>query len=119
MNKDDTGAVLIVPACGKDRGGGHLLRCIYLLRALENSGLGGKNRESYLWISDRHKTEVFQRFRKFFEASDFNKGFHARLISEKKALKTRNWDFIIVDNFQTGINEFHFWSSLGPVIGID
>jgi len=107
-------AVLIVPACETGRGGGHLNRSLFLLRALEESG-----RETFLWISEYQKDNVFQRFRDFFEGSDFSKGFHARLLSGTKDLSGRNWEFIILDRFKTPAKEFAFWSGLGPLIGID
>jgi len=107
-------AVLIVPACGKDRGGGHLNRSLFLLEALEESG-----RESYLWISENQKEDVFHRFRSFMEKSEFSKGFNARLLSDVNEVKKHKWDFIIIDNFKTSKSEFTFWSSLGTVIGVD
>ena len=107
-------AVLIVPACGKDRGGGHLNRSLFLLEALEESG-----RESYLWISENQKEDVFHRFRNFIEKSEFSKGFNARLLSDVNEVKKHKWDFIIIDNFKTSKSEFAFWSSLGTVIGVD
>ena len=107
-------AVLIVPACEAGRGGGHLTRCLFLLRALEEKGM-----ETYIWISEQHKDNVFLRFRDFFEGSDFAKGFHSRLLSRKKELAGRGWDFIVLDRFKTPADEFAFWHSLGPLIGID
>ena len=111
--KDDA-AVLIVPACEKSRGGGHLRRSLYLLRALEEGG-----QECFLWISEHQKEEVFFRFQKFFENSNFSRGFHARLLSNVKELTKRTWDFIILDRFGTPKKEFAFWASLGPIVGID
>ena len=107
-------SVLIVPACDKERGGGHLNRCLFLLEALEESG-----RECYLWISEKQKEDVFVRFRTFIENSEFSKGFNARLLSDKNELKKYKWDFIIIDNYKTSKSDFAYWSMLGPTIGID
>ncbi|MCL2231722.1 MAG: class I SAM-dependent methyltransferase [Treponema sp.] len=107
-------AVLIVPACETGLGGGHLKRCLFLLRALEEKG-----KETYIWIAERHKDTVFLRFREFFEGSDFAKGFHARLLSRKKELTGIDWDFIVLDRFRTPADEFAFWYDLGPLVGID
>ena len=111
---DSKGSVLIVPACDKDRGGGHLNRCLFLLEALEEGG-----RESYLWISEEQKEDVFIRFRSFMEKSEYSKGFNARLLSDKDDLKKYKWEFIIIDNFRTSKIDFAYWSMLGPTIGID
>ena len=110
----ENAAVLIVPCCEKSRGGGHIRRSLFLLRAHEDAG-----RECYLWISEHQKEDVFLRFRKFFESSDFSRGFHARLLSNVNDLTNRSWDYIVLDNFRTQEKEFRFWTSLGTVIGID
>ncbi|MCL2093436.1 MAG: class I SAM-dependent methyltransferase [Treponema sp.] len=110
----ETGAVLLVPACERDRGGGHLSRSLHLMEALEEGG-----RESYLWIPEGQKEEVFERFKTFFENSPFSRGFHARLLSRTEDLQSRTWDFIILDRFRSSREEGAFWSSLGPLIGID
>ena len=107
-------AVLIVPACETGRGGGHLNRCIFLLGALEESG-----RETYIWIPEEHKDNVFLRFRDFFEGANTVKGFHARLLSRKEELEGRDWEFIVFDRFRTPAKEFSFWYGLAPIIGID
>ena len=107
-------AVLVVPACEAGLGGGHLNRCLFLLGALEESG-----RETYIWIPERHKDDVFLRFRDFFEGSDFARGFHARLLTREKELLERDWEFIVFDRFRSPTREFTFWSELAPIIAID
>ncbi|MCL2006506.1 MAG: methyltransferase domain-containing protein [Treponema sp.] len=106
--------VLIVPSCERDRGGGHLRRSLFLLRALEEGG-----GDSYIWISEHHKDDVFLRFKKFFENTGFGKGFHARLISRIEEINAKKWDYIILDRFRTSEKDFAFWASLAPIIGID
>ena len=107
-------SILLVPACEKNRGSGHLNRCLSLLSIMEDSG-----RECYIWIPEQGKEEIFIRFKMFFEASGFSKGFHARLLSDKKNLNNHNWAFIVLDKFRTSKDEFAYWSSLAPLIGID
>ncbi|MCL2373933.1 MAG: class I SAM-dependent methyltransferase [Treponema sp.] len=106
--------VLLVPACEAGQGGGHLNRCLFVLRELEARG-----RETFIWIPEHHKDNVFLRFRNFFEDSNFSKGFHARLLSRKADLSGREWDFIVLDRFRTPAAEFRFWHKIGSLVGID
>ena len=125
------GAVLIVPACEKGRGGGHIARSLFLLQRLLDEG-----REAFLWIRGDHKKEVFRRFPVFFgmdgedaDWEDHEAGIHGRFLSEREDIVGRNWDFIVLDLFCTMPEEFTFWSSLpgsafqgkppAPLIGID
>lgn len=41
------------------------------------------------------------------------------LISDQKAAADRPWAFILLDRFSTPAEEYVFWSSLAPLIGID
>jgi 2-polyprenyl-3-methyl-5-hydroxy-6-metoxy-1,4-benzoquinol methylase len=41
------------------------------------------------------------------------------LIPDEKTLKSRPWDFIVLDRFKTPPEEFARWSALAPLIGID
>jgi 2-polyprenyl-3-methyl-5-hydroxy-6-metoxy-1,4-benzoquinol methylase len=43
----------------------------------------------------------------------------SRLVSSRKAAAEKSWAFIILDRFGTPVEEYRFWSSLAPVIGID
>ena len=103
------GAILIVPAVERGRGGGHISRSLFLLQRLKELG-----REAYLWIPGDQsvKEDVLNRFRGFFQ------GFNA-LLSDREELRNRAWDFIVLDRFKTPAEEFAFWSGLGPLIGID
>ena len=122
-------AVLIAPAHETGRGGGHIARCLFLSRELEERGC-----ETYIWIPEDHKDRVFSRFRAFWErhidptedskedskeGSNFAKGFYSRLLSREVDLSGRNWAFIVLDRFKTPVEEFSFWRGLAPLVGID
>ena len=98
-------SVLIVPACEKGRGGGHLKRSLYLLQKL--------HQQAFLWINDAIKDDVFRRF------PDFNLEGISAILSRKEELNSRNWKFIVLDNFRTSPEEFAFWSGYAPLVGID
>ena len=105
--------VLIVPACGKGRGGGHLSRSLFLKRRLEEEG-----REAYLWIPESVKDEVLNRFKHLFKNTD------TRIFSKEEDISGRTWNFIVLDNFRTSRKEYAFWAGLSqkgrfPLIGID
>jgi 2-polyprenyl-3-methyl-5-hydroxy-6-metoxy-1,4-benzoquinol methylase len=102
-------SILIVPACERGRGGGHLIRSLLILQALQANG-----RDAFLWVSDYLKDDFLQRFRDFFNTLD-----NPRLLSREEDIKSRIWDFIVFDRFRTSRKEFEFFSGLAPVIGID
>jgi spore coat polysaccharide biosynthesis predicted glycosyltransferase SpsG len=112
----DPKPILLVPACEKGRGGGHLSRCLFLLRALQERG-----REVFLWIPEELEDDIFKRFPDFFENADHVRGL---IYSKQEELSGRAWDFIVLDRFRTSSGEFAFWAALsgrsfGPLIGID
>jgi len=105
-------SVLIVPACERGRGGGHLSRSLLLLRSLKARGL-----ETYLWIPAFLKDDFFERFRDFFKSFD-----HSGFLSSEEELSERSWAFIVLDRFRTGRKEFAFWAARkgrAALIGID
>jgi len=102
-------SVLIVPACERGRGGGHLIRSLLILQALQ-----ANDREAYLWVSEYLKDDFLQRFRDFFDTLD-----NPCLLSREEELKEKAWDFIVLDRFKTSKKEFEFFSGFAPVIGID
>jgi spore coat polysaccharide biosynthesis predicted glycosyltransferase SpsG len=102
-------SVLIVPACERGRGGGHLIRSLLILQTLQANG-----RDAFLWVSDYLKDDFIQRFRDFFDSLD-----GPRLLSREEELQCRTWDFIVLDRFKTSRKEFEFFSSFALVIGID
>ena len=93
--------ILIVPACAKGQGGGHLNRSLILKRRLEEEG-----RDVFLWIGEAQKEDVFGRFSYLYKSSD------SRIISNKEELSGRKWENIILDNFKTSRREFDFWAGL-------
>jgi len=102
-------SVLIVPACERGRGGGHLIRSLLILKALQ-----ADSREAFLWVSENLREDFTQRFRDYFYSLD-----SPCLLSREEELKGRTWDFIVLDRFRTSGKEFKFFSGLAPVIGID
>ena len=107
--KKSPNAVLVVPACERGQGGGHLSRSLLLLRSLRLRG-----RDAYLWIPGRFKDDFLQRFKEFFTTLD-----HPCIISCVKDLEGIFWDFIVLDRYRTHEEEFSFWSDYAPLIGID
>jgi len=102
-------SVLIVPACERGRGGGHLIRSLLILKALQANG-----RDAFLWVSDCLKDDFLGRFRDFFDSLD-----NPCLLSREEDIKDRTWDFIVFDRFRTSKKEFEFFSNFAPIIGID
>ncbi|MDR0497505.1 MAG: methyltransferase domain-containing protein [Treponema sp.] len=108
------GSVLIVPACERSRGGGHLSRSLLLLWNLVD-----RNRDAYLWIPVHLKDDFLLRFSEFFESFE-----SPRFLSLEEELWSRNWELMVLDRFKTSGNEFVFWNELSkrgctPLIGID
>ena len=107
-------AILAVPCCEDGRGGGHLVRCMALVRELRSL-----NREAWLFLSNNDvKTNGIISQADFDPSwiipedswNEFYSGF-------TDAGKT--WECIVLDNFQTSQKEFIRWNKLGPLIGID
>jgi 2-polyprenyl-3-methyl-5-hydroxy-6-metoxy-1,4-benzoquinol methylase/spore coat polysaccharide biosynthesis predicted glycosyltransferase SpsG len=103
-----TGGVLVVPACGSGRGGGHLVRSVALVRELRSLG-----RDARLFIS----SEDFRGREK--ELFPFISDLYPRCVLNGEEGLRRPWDWIVLDKFRTSRKEFEFWASLGPLIGID
>jgi len=104
-----TGSILVVPACERGRGGGHLGRSVFLVNKLTENG-----RDAFLWV-DRHlKEDLVQRFPEFFplERGDPQKNTPGFILSGREELSCRQWDLIVLDRFQTRKEEFAFWSAL-------
>ena len=97
-------AILTVPACGQGMGGGHVSRCIKLVRELRALG-----REAFLFIPPGADTGSF------LDIIQCDKSW---LITEAE-LQSREFECIVLDRFQTPAEELSRWSALAPVIGID
>jgi 2-polyprenyl-3-methyl-5-hydroxy-6-metoxy-1,4-benzoquinol methylase/spore coat polysaccharide biosynthesis predicted glycosyltransferase SpsG len=93
--------ILVVPAFGSGRGGGHLVRSLALVRELRSLGKDGR-----LYIPS-------EKFSPLIRDLD-----PICIISQEEKLR-RSWDRIILDQFKTSREELARWSALGPVIGID
>ncbi|MDR1575429.1 MAG: methyltransferase domain-containing protein [Treponema sp.] len=99
------GPVLAVPALGPGRGGGHLIRCLALVRELRALG-----REARLFLGGESGD-----LSGIFNSSRFDSSW---LIAEAEVPLTA-WDFIVLDRFQTPPEEFSCWAGLAPLAGID
>ena len=97
--------ILFVPAVEKGRGGGHLSRCTSLVKDLRKAG-----REAFLYLPPKIDRSHID---SLLKSMDFNYNW----------LDYKNnadpFDFIILDRYQTTLNEILFWKNLAPVIGID
>lgn len=98
MNTNGKGAILAVPADEQGRGGGHLSRCMSLVRDLRNLG-----REAWLYAS------------RLPDTGDFNRQW----IVTREDIPAINWECILLDRFKTLPEELERWKELAPVIGID
>jgi len=96
--------ILVVPCCEKGKGGGHLTRCIKLVKELRACG-----KEAYLFISTDINIDTF------LQASQFDK---SSVISEKTVTQ-KNWELIILDRNKTPKDELFRLKTLAPVIGLD
>ncbi|MDR2479364.1 MAG: methyltransferase domain-containing protein [Treponema sp.] len=97
------GPVLAVPSCGPGRGGGHLVRMSALTRDLRALG-----REAWLFLPpDSGGLNVV------LGTAHFDRAW----ITAETGL--RDWDFIVLDRFQTPPEEFTRWAELAPLVGID
>ena len=95
-------SILIVPACEPCRGGGHLVRCMTLVKELRALG-----RETFLCLnSDKNN---------LLQTADFDRSW----IITEAALHEKKWDIIVLDRFQTPEEELSRWKQIAPVIGID
>ncbi|MCL2069504.1 MAG: methyltransferase domain-containing protein [Treponema sp.] len=106
--------VLIIPACERGRGGGHLSRSLLLLKNLQFKGF-----DTYLWIPEALKEDFIQRFKDFFKTVN-----RLQILSRREELEGRDWKLIILDRFRISRKEFALWSSLkrhsgAVLVGID
>ena len=99
--------ILAVPCCENGRGGGHLTRCITLVKNLRALG-----REACLFLPKSVLTENILNLLR-------SMNFDPEWIDSNENFNTRNNEFIILDRFQTPKEELVQWKSAAPVIGID
>ncbi|MDR0641174.1 MAG: hypothetical protein LBG07_01800, partial [Treponema sp.] len=105
------GPFLVVPSVEKGRGGGHLSRCAALVR--EARALG---REAFLFPCGPYMPPA-PAPAPWTGTVPLLAGLDPSWITPKPAERT--WNFIVLDRFQTPPGEYRFWSSLGPLIGVD
>ncbi|QQO08409.1 methyltransferase domain-containing protein [Breznakiella homolactica] len=101
---NERGLVLVVPAFEKGRGGGHIVRSVSLTEELRELGF-----ESYLFIPRTPETGSGS-------AVPVDPGIRFSAEDDPGLIP---WDLIVLDRFRTDRQEFVYWSSLGPVLGID
>jgi SAM-dependent methyltransferase len=108
------GPVLLVPCVDPGRGGGHLTRCVTLLYNLRRRG-----RNAFLYLESEARLGTFH---SLIEGSCNRESWgncRAWLISGRKEAAEMSWELIVLDRFQTPLEEYAFWCSLGPLLGID
>jgi SAM-dependent methyltransferase len=108
------GPVLLVPCVEEGKGGGHLTRCVTLLRELRRLG-----RSAFLYLETDSQLPAF---RSLIEGSCSRECWgncQAWLISGREKAAGISWEVIVLDRFRTSPEEYAFWSSLGPLLGID
>jgi len=99
--------ILIVPCCEPGKGGGHLSRCVNLVQDLRICG-----RTTWLYAGQHGLT---QQTENLLHKMNFN--FEWVLTgSLPESLKIQ---FIVLDRFQTPLDELLQWKKIAPVIGID
>jgi len=97
--------ILVVPCCEQGKGGGHLSRCTTLVKDLRAA-----SKEAFLYLPGETNISALENL---FNSAGFNKEW----LDYKKSAEP--FDLIILDRFQTPLNEILFWKNLAPVIGID
>jgi len=122
-------SILVVPCCEKGKGGGHLSRCIKLIKDLHASG-----KEAYLYVPEEIKIDNLLKsyqFDKSFIASEKGilknegsknetaKNEAVKKETQKIDISKKNWELIILDRYNTPQDELNRWKTLAPVIGID
>jgi SAM-dependent methyltransferase len=108
------GPVLLVPCVDPGRGGGHLTRCVTLLSNLRRRG-----RNAFLYLEGEDRLETF---RSLIEGSCKRESWgncRAWLIPGRKEAAEMSWELIVLDRVRTPPEEYAFWCSLGPLLGID
>jgi len=103
--------IIVVPCCESGRGGGHLSRCVSLVKDLRAIG-----KEAYLYLQEKNKNIL-----NLLKSRNFNMDWLTS--SEELEVRSENSkkdiDLIITDNFQTTHKEIVQWKKIAPVIGID
>jgi len=104
--------ILTVPVCERKRGGGHLCRCISLVKDLRALG-----RDAYLYLpfQSSFNNELEKSLINLFQSYNFP----AELRISNEKIEFNDFEFIILDRFQTPLDELLYWKKFAPVIGID
>jgi len=101
------GRILIIPAAERGQGGGHLCRCINLVRDLRGMG-----KEALLFLPPQPGGVA-----SLFISMSFSPEW--RITDEELAESDERTEFVILDHFQTPVEELARWKKTAPVIGID
>ena len=100
-------SILAVPCREQGRGGGHLTRCITLVKDLRALG-----REARLYLQ---KSVLTENILNLLQTMNFD----SEWIDSNENFETMNYEFIVLDRFQTPKEELIQWKNIAPVIGID
>jgi len=109
--------IIVVPSVEKGKGGGHLTRSIKLINELREIGV-----KAQLYLPCGTETGQFV---KIFESMNFNQSwliFDEEIKIRCEELKDSiesEINLIILDRFQTLLEELNRWKKIAPVIGID
>jgi 2-polyprenyl-3-methyl-5-hydroxy-6-metoxy-1,4-benzoquinol methylase len=120
----NSGLILVVPTVEKNRGGGHLIRSVSMVRSLRGAG-----REAFLFLpefSGESAADFHPRKLQTAGMMDVAGLKGESWILQGKTQDPRyvrqpenHWDFIILDKFRTDLWEAASWAALAPLIGID
>jgi SAM-dependent methyltransferase len=108
------GPLLLVPCAEPGRGGGHLARCLSLLQDLRRGG-----RSAFLYLEDEARLSALSPLVGGCSKGESREELRAWLVPGRKEAAGIPWELIVLDRFQTPPEEYAFWSSLGPLLGID
>jgi len=101
---------LVIPACEKGRGGGHLYRSIALVNALRAGG-----GDAWLFTDNQHHFGTNNS-----DSTAVSKEFLPEgLRLDKEKVFQKKWTLIVLDRFRTKRDELQRWFALAPVLGID
>jgi 2-polyprenyl-3-methyl-5-hydroxy-6-metoxy-1,4-benzoquinol methylase len=107
--------VLVVPATGQGRGGGHLARSAALVRDLRAVG-----REAFLFLPESSDKSHVREMLEIIGLDDTPWILQGPSQDPRtKEQSEEAWGFVVLDNFRTTEGEAASWSALAPLVGID
>jgi 2-polyprenyl-3-methyl-5-hydroxy-6-metoxy-1,4-benzoquinol methylase len=116
------GDILVVAACGKGRGGGHLIRSAALVASLRaaNAGTGAFLCAPGTAAGNSAAGNVSGKAAPDGKVSADGPLFcDESLFIKEEEIPARSWGLVVLDLFRTEKTELARWASLAPVVGID